>query len=126
MEASIEHLTRGTVRTADVLLLVAEPYYRSLETLGRMAPLARELGIPLILGIANKVRSDEDAAAIRAYADRRGIEIAATLPYDERIAEADRAGIALLDHAPDAPYAGAVAELAEALDHRWVAVGARA
>ena len=32
MEASIEHLTRGTVRNTDVLLVVTEPYYRSLET----------------------------------------------------------------------------------------------
>src|SRR5437763_16097885 len=32
MEASLEHLARGTVRHADVLLVVTEPYYRSLET----------------------------------------------------------------------------------------------
>ena len=51
MEASIEHLTRGTVRNVDVLLLVAEPYYRSLETLGRMAPLARELGVTGLLAV---------------------------------------------------------------------------
>src|SRR5437762_2621239 len=40
MEASIEHLTRGTVRNVDVLLVVTEPYYRSLETMGRTAPHA--------------------------------------------------------------------------------------
>ena len=63
MEASIEHLTRGTVRNVDVLLVVTEPYYRSLETMGRMVPLAQELGVPLILGVADKVRSEQDAAA---------------------------------------------------------------
>jgi CO dehydrogenase maturation factor len=46
MEASLEHLGRATVGTADVLLLVAEPYFRSLETVGRIVPLARELGVP--------------------------------------------------------------------------------
>ena len=45
MEASLEHLTRGTVRNVDVLLVVAEPYYRSPETAGRLVPLARELGL---------------------------------------------------------------------------------
>src|SRR6266568_3339512 len=33
MEASVEHMGRGTPRYADVLLIVTEPYYRSLETM---------------------------------------------------------------------------------------------
>ena len=32
MEASIEHVNRGTIANVDVLLVVTEPYYRSLET----------------------------------------------------------------------------------------------
>ena len=51
-EASIEHMTRGTVRSVDAVLLVTEPYYRSLETTGRLAPLARELGIPRVWAVA--------------------------------------------------------------------------
>jgi CO dehydrogenase nickel-insertion accessory protein CooC1 len=54
MEASIEHLTRGTVRNVDVLLVVTEPYYRSLETTGRVVPLARELGLERVWVVANK------------------------------------------------------------------------
>lgn len=122
MEASIEHLTRGTVRTADVLLLVTEPYYRSLETMGRMAPLARELGIPLILGVANKVRSEQDEAALREYASRRQIELAGVVPYDERVTEADRQGRALIDYAPTATAVLAVGALADALEQRWASV----
>jgi CO dehydrogenase maturation factor len=123
MEASIEHLTRGTVRTADVLLLVAEPYYRSLETMGRMAPLARELGIPLILGVANKVRSEQDKGALREYASRRQIELAGVVPHDESVTEADRQGRALIDYAPMAPAVLAVSELADALERRWASAG---
>jgi homoserine kinase len=44
MEASVEPMSRGTVRHADTVLIVLKPYYRSLETAGRMAPLARGLG----------------------------------------------------------------------------------
>src|SRR4051794_22184319 len=95
MEASIEHLTRGTVRNVDVLLVVAEPYYRSLETMGRTVPLAQELGVPLILGVANKVRGERDETAIREYAARRGIEIVGLVPHDEQVLEADRQGRAL-------------------------------
>ena len=125
MEASIEHLTRGTVRTADVLLLLTEPYYRSLETLGRMAPLARDLGIPLVLGVANKVRNERDEAAIREYAGRRDVEIAGVVPYDDQVSEADRLGRALIDHAPSAPAVLAITALAGAIERRWLAAAAR-
>src|SRR5206468_8733239 len=99
MEASIEHLTRGTVRTVDVLLLVAEPYYRSLQTLGRMDPLAKELGIPHVVAVANKVRSRRDEAAIREFARQHAVEIVGVVPFDEAVTEADAQGRALIDHA---------------------------
>ena len=118
MEASIEHLTRGTVRNVDALLVVAEPYYRSLETLGRTVPLAQELGVPLVLGVANKVRTERDEAAIREYAARRGIEIAGVVPYDESVLEADQQGRALIDYALTAPAVLAVSELADKLVER--------
>jgi CO dehydrogenase maturation factor len=118
MEASIEHLTRGTVRNVDVLLVVTEPYYRSLETMGRTAPLARELGVPLILGVANKVRTEQDEAAIREFAARRGIEMVGLVPYDESVLDADREGRALIDHALASPAVAAVSALADALERR--------
>jgi CO dehydrogenase maturation factor len=126
MEASIEHLTRGTVRNVDVLLVVTEPYYRSLETMGRTVPLAQELGVPLILGLANKVRSEQDAAAIREYAARRGIEMVGVVPYDESVQAADREGRALIDHAETAPAVLAVANLADALERRCLEPAPRA
>src|SRR5262249_51832967 len=125
MEASIEHLTRGTVRNVDVLLVVTEPYYRSLETLGRIAPLARELGVPLTLAVANKVRGEQDDAAIREYAARHGVELVAVVPYDESVLAADREGRALVDHAPTAPAVLAVTALADALQDRCLQPAAR-
>jgi CO dehydrogenase maturation factor len=117
-EASIEHMTRGTVRTSDAVLLVTEPYFRSLETTGRLAPLARELDIPHVWAIANKVRTSSDEAAIREYCDRHGIELLAVVPFDPRVTEADNAGVAVLDHAPDAPAVLAASELAQTLERR--------
>jgi CO dehydrogenase maturation factor len=126
MEASIEHLTRGTVRNVDVLLVVTEPYYRSLETMGRTVPLAQELGVPLILGVANKVRTEQDEAAIREYAARRGIEIVGVVPYDESVLEADREGGALIEYALTAPAVLAINALADALQDRCLQAAAHA
>lgn len=126
MEASIEHLTRGTVRNVDLLLLVAEPYFRSLETLGRMAPLAQELGVPALQAVANKVRAPQDEAAIREYTERRGIAVAGVVPWDESVVAADRAGRALVDHAPAAPAVQALSALADRLERQWLRAGAPA
>ena len=115
LEASIEHLTRGTVRNVDVLLVVAEPYYRSLETAGRIVPLARELGLERVWVVANKVPSDRDEAAIREYCARRECEVVGVVPFDESISEADRLGMALIDHAPAAPAVAAISRVADML-----------
>ncbi len=119
-EASIEHMTRGTVRTSDAVLLVTEPYFRSLETTGRLAPLAQELGIPHIWAVANKVRTPSDEVAVREYCQRHGIELLAVVPFDVRVTEADNAGLAVMDHAPDGPAIVAATALAQALEQRLI------
>jgi len=115
MEASLEHLARGTVRHVDALLVITEPYYRSLETAGRLVPLARDLGLERVWVVANKVRADRDEAAIRAYCDRRSFDVIGSVPFDESIAEADRLGRALIDFAPTAPAVVAIEALADGL-----------
>lgn len=115
MEASIEHLSRGTLRSVDTLLIVTEPYFRALETLGRTAPLARDLGIPQIAVIANKVRSARDEETIRAYTARHGLDLLAVVPFDEAAQEADRANAALVDYRPDAPAVREIARIVDAL-----------
>ncbi len=114
-EASIEHMTRGTVRTVDAILLVTEPYYRSLEATGRLAPLARELGIPHIWAVANKLRTDRDEAAVREYCARHDIEVLAAVPFDPAVTEADNQGLSLLDEAPDGPAVKAIERLVDSL-----------
>jgi CO dehydrogenase maturation factor len=120
MEASIEHLSRGTLRHVDILLLITEPYYRSLETVGRMVPLARELGIKHMYVVANKVRGPRDKEAIRRYCAERELEVIAALPYDEEVLEADQAGVPVLDANPEAAYVKVVEQLID----RLPAVGA--
>lgn len=99
MEAGVEHLSRGTTRNADVLLVVAEPYYKSLETADRVRRLGSELGIPRVMVIANKVRPSDDTS-LRQFAERHGMELASFVPYDDSVSEADREGIAPIDFDP--------------------------
>jgi CO dehydrogenase maturation factor len=114
-EASPEHLTRGTAKYADVMLTVVEPYFKSLETGRRMAELARGLGLKRVLLVANKIRDESERAAVEEFAGKHGLEILATVPYDEKLLEAERAEAAPLDFDPDAPAVRAIASIASAL-----------
>jgi CO dehydrogenase maturation factor len=111
-EASPEHLTRGTAKYADLMLTVVEPYFKSLETGRRMAELAHGLGLKRVMLVANKVQGDDELAAVREFASKHGLEIAATVPYDEALPEAERAEASPLDFAPDAPAVQAIATIA--------------
>ena len=115
MEASPEHLSRGTVRHVDVVCLVAEPYYRSLETVRRMAALVAELPVPRLVVVANKVRTSQDAQAIAEFCDRHGFELAGVLPWSEHVVDADRARVPVVDWPRAAEVVAAVAVLLDAL-----------
>lgn len=97
MEASPEHLSRGTVRHVDAICLVAEPYYRSLETVRRMAALVAELDVDRLVVIANKVRSPSDADAIAEFCERHGLELAGTVPWSDDVVAADRRRVPVID-----------------------------
>lgn len=114
-EASPEHLTRGTAKYADVMLTVVEPYFKSLETGRRMAELARGLGLKRVLLVANKVRAESEQKAVEEFAGKHGLEIVATIPYDEKLLEAERAEAAPLDFDPDASAVRAIASIAPTL-----------
>ncbi len=104
MEASVEHMSRGTVRHTDVMLVVTEPYYRSLETVNRTVPLARDLGIKQVYVVANKVRTARDEEAIRRYCAERDFELISAFHFDNEVLEADQSGTPILDAAPNSAY----------------------
>lgn len=114
MEAGLEHLSRGTARHVDTLLVILEPYYKALEIGRQAAALGRELGVKRILAVANKIRDDEDAAAIRDFAATHGLSIAVEVPLDDRIRRGDLAGQAPIDIS-DSPAVAALRTLAATL-----------
>jgi CO dehydrogenase maturation factor len=112
MEAGLEHLKRGTARHVDMMLIVAEPYYRSLEAASRTAELAAELKIPYIKVVANKVRSADDRQAIEIYCRHHKMDIIGVVPYDDALIEAERGGQAPIDFAPSSKAITAIREIA--------------
>lgn len=116
LEASPEHLSRGTIRHVDAVLLVAEPYYRSLETVRRMAALVAELPVPTVAVVANKVRSPADRDAVEEFCARHGLAFAGSVPWSDAVCSADRARVPVADAPGTGEVVAAVRALAGSLD----------
>ena len=112
MEAGLEHLKRGTARNVDMMLIVVEPYYRSLEAGMRTFKLAGELGIPHLYAVPNKIRNEKDREAIETFCKQHGMPIIASIPEDENLVEAERAAKAPFDFNPEAPSVGVIGSAA--------------
>lgn len=97
MEAGIEHLTRGTVRSVDSLLVVVEPSRRSMETAVRIRELAGQLGLRRVFGVGNKIRTDEEIRILEETLI--GWEFACHMPFDDGIRNAEMAGRPVADGA---------------------------
>lgn len=115
MEAGLEHLKRGTARNVEVMLVVTEPYYRALEAASRTFSLAKELAIPHVLAVANKVRTEEDRQAIEQYCARYGMPIIGTVPFEDGFVAAEMQGAAPFDHAPGSAGLKAIEAIADRL-----------
>jgi len=66
MGAGIEHLSRGTARGVDVMLVVVEPSRNSVNTAKNVQRMASELGIAKMGIIANKIRTDKEKEFIKS------------------------------------------------------------
>lgn len=115
MPNGIEHLGLATARAVDVMAVVVEPHYNSMETARKIQPLAEELAIPSLVVVANKVRSDRDREIVAEYCEDHDLEFVADVPYDDAIRKAERDGAAPVDAVPDGPAVRAIGEFADDL-----------
>ena len=60
MGAGIEHLSRGTARGVDLMLVVVEPSRNSVNTALNVKKMAADLGIGRIRVVGNKIRSEKE------------------------------------------------------------------
>ena len=111
-EAGVGTLTRLEEQKVDTVVVVVEATPKSIEVGRRAADLAREKLLQRVVIVANRIRSDDDLAMIRAaFPDVDVVPV----PDDPAIREADRFGVAPIDHAPDAPAVQALVGLAQRL-----------
>ncbi len=105
---------------ANTVLIVVEPTAKSLlsgRRLARMADLDPEHP-KRVMVVASKVREPGDVGMI---AQGTGLEVIATVPWDEELAEAERRQLAPIDFAPASPAVRAVESLVERLSEERVA-----
>ncbi len=104
MEAGVEHLGRGTVAGADMLLIVVIPSRSSIRTAKKIRELAGQVKIPRIGYVGNLVRDEDD----REFLTRElGEEPLAFFPDATAIRKTERDGRPIitveegLDRAPE-------------------------
>ena len=103
----------GWARYADTVLVVLEPTGKSVLTARRLCRLGQVADGPRLLAVVTKVTDADDPEAVAAAA---GLDLAAAIPHDLAVRDADRAGAALIDVAPAAPAVRAVASLIPQVD----------
>jgi len=87
MEAGIEHLGRATAAAVSMMIIVAEPGMRSVQTVQRIRQLAEEIHIPQLAVVVNKVAPGMDISPITKCLE--GVPLLGTLSLDPEIARAD-------------------------------------
>ncbi|MCJ7444195.1 MAG: AAA family ATPase [Methanotrichaceae archaeon] len=95
--AGLEHFSRKTVPDLDVLIVVTDESRRGLTTGERIRDLAKEIELKYkeLYVIVNKVTLDRKNV-ILGVAKSLGLEVIATIPYDEKLAKFDLVGDPLM------------------------------
>ena len=115
LPAGPRHLAAGFSPYASLYVVVVEPTSQSAMTGRRVARLARgPLGADVIF-VASKIAApDERHRVERLLGEIVDFEI----PADPAVAEAERAGVAVIDAAPGSPAVRAVERLADTIERR--------
>ncbi len=92
-EAGMEHLSRRTTHSVDLLVMVSDPTVKGIKTAGRINDLIEELELDIkrkVL-IINRVGPDE-AEELVSFGQSLGLEVAGTVPNDPLVFKYDLEG----------------------------------
>jgi CO dehydrogenase maturation factor len=118
MEAGVEHLGRGTTRTAEILLIVVEPSVKSLEAAKQIMKLAGDLGIEKIFAVTNKIKNRIEEETISTQLSKIGIPLIYVFPYAEAMIKADLEGVSIYDLEEGKPLMKKMEELSSIIDSK--------
>lgn len=110
-EAGTGTVLRLAEGQADVVLVVAQPTAKAIDIAARAVRTATHRGIRVIV-LANRIRGEDDLAAVRAELGEHEIVV---IDDDAGVSRADREGRAPIDVAPHGPAVQAITALAERL-----------
>ena len=104
-EAGMEHLSRGTSKSVDVLLLVSDCSRRSIQAVARIRDLALELRLNIgeLYLIVNKAPDGQLNNGIMEEINKYNLNLLGVVPMDENIYEYDSNGKPLVDLPIDSP-----------------------
>ncbi len=112
-EAGLEHLSRRTTQSVDVMLVVTDTSKRGITTALRIKELAEELSIGFRkLAVVINRATPETEGRLQEYAEELGLEVAGVVPEDAQVRELDLRGEPLLKLSEDSPAARAVCGIA--------------
>jgi CO dehydrogenase maturation factor len=97
-EAGLENLSRRIVGRVDLLIMVADPSKRGLETVGRLHDLATEMALRYegLAIVINRMRRPDLPEAASALKVKTGADRVVGLPEDGELAELGERGEALM------------------------------
>ncbi len=105
-------VARGDKSEIDTLVVVVEPYPRSIEVGRRLLEMAVEKGISRRVVVANKVTDGRDLALIR---EQLPVDPDLAIPEDGAVRAADRNGASPIDYDPRSPALVVLRDLASSL-----------
>jgi len=104
-EAGLENLSRRILRRVDLMIMVADPSKRGLDTVGRLYDLATEMAVRYqrLAIVVNQLRGCDLPEAASVLRQRTGADCVVALPEDETLAELGERGESLARLPEDNP-----------------------
>ena len=117
-EAGMEHISRGILPSIDTLLLISDCSRRGIQAVGRIAELAKSLGLtPKTVGlIVNRAPKGELNDGIREEIALQGLNLLGVVPHDEMIYEYDSDGKPTVEIPASAPVRKAFEEIIQKIN----------
>ena len=116
-EAGMEHISRGILPKIDTLLLVSDPSRRGIQAVGRIAELAKSLGInPATVGlIVNRAPNGVLNDGTKEEIEKQGLNLLGVVPHDDTVYEFDCDGKAIVDIPKSSPVRKAFEDIIKKL-----------
>ena len=116
-EAGLEHISRGVLPPVNLILLISDCSRRSIQAVGRIAAMIKELDLKVekTYLIVNRVPGDSLDEGVLEEIKNQELDLIGFLPQDENVYKYDAAGKALVELPEDTKLKQALADIVKKL-----------